>query len=214
VEANALYDLLESDIVPMFYERGADDLPRRWAAAMKSSIGALSFSFNTQRMLKDYTVDFYTKAHQRCRQLMACGSQRARSLAGWLVRVEAAWPQVAVETVDAVGDRDISVGSRISVRASVRLGGLAPEDVAVELYLGRLKADAEIADAAAILMQPTGQDSPAGVWFFEARDVECRRSGRLGYTVRIRPFHPEEARRFLPGLIRWAGEETAASSAA
>ena len=41
VESEALYDLLEQDIVPTFYERSADGLPRRWIAHMKSSIATL-----------------------------------------------------------------------------------------------------------------------------------------------------------------------------
>ena len=214
VEAAALCDLLESDIVPMFYERGADGLPRRWIAGMKSSIGALSFSFNTQRMLKDYTSDFYTKAHQHCHQLRGDRAQRARTLAAWLSRIERAWPEVSVEAVDAVGNGEVHVGNPISVRASVRLGELAPDEIKVELYLGRLNADAEIADAASILMQPVGQDSRQGTFIFEARDVPCLRSGRIGYTVRIRPFHADEAQPFLPGVIRWASEQMARTSVA
>ena len=214
VEAAALYDLLESEIVPMFYERGADGLPRRWIGGMKSSMSALSFSFNTQRMLKDYTSDFYTKAYQRCQLMMAGDAQRARTLAAWLARIERAWPNVAVEAMDAVGDGEIHVGSQIRVRALVRLGELAPEDVAVELYLGRVSADGEIADAAPVLMQPAGQDSRQGAYLFEARDVPCLRSGRIGYTVRIRPHHADEARPFLPGIIRWASEQMARTSVA
>jgi starch phosphorylase len=202
VEAAALYDVLESEVVPAFYERSADGLPRRWIAYMKSSIGMLSYSFNAQRMVKDYTADFYSKAHERCQRLMAGGAEHVRALANWLSRVEQAWANVRVEAVDAVGGGEIKVGDQIGVRARVQLGGLAPEEVAVELYLGRLNADGQLADAVIVPMQPAGQQD--GVHIFEAKEVMCRRSGRNGYTVRVRPFHLDEARRFLPGLIRWA----------
>lgn len=203
VEAAALYDLLESEIVPAFYERSADGLPRRWIGHMKSSIATLASSFNTQRMVKDYAADFYATAHERRRRLAANGAEHARELAAWFSRVERAWANVKVEAVDAAGGGEIHVGDPLSVRTRVRLGGLAAEDVAVELYLGRLNADGEFADAAAIRMQPAGQAQQEGVCIFEAREVPCRRSGRNGYTVRVRPFHPDEARPFLPGLIRW-----------
>jgi len=210
VEAAALYDVLESEIVPAFYERSADGLPRRWIAYMKSSIGTLSYSFNAQRMVKDYTADFYTSAHDRCRRLMAGGAGSVRALANWLSRVEQGWANVTVEAVDAVGGREIKVGDQIGARARVQLGGLAPGEVAVELYLGRLNADGQIADAVSIPMQPTGQQDGAHV--FEAKEVPCRRSGRIGYTVRVRPFHLDEARPFLPGLIRWANQQAAQAS--
>lgn len=208
VESAALYDLLETDIVPTFYDRSADGLPRRWVANMKSAIGTLSYSFNTQRMVKDYTADFYSTAHERCRRLAAGGAEGARDLAAWLSRVEEVWASVRVEAVDEVGSQEVRVGGRIDVRAQVRLAGLAPTEVAVELYLGSLNADGEIVDAAIVRMEPMGWHQD-GTQVFEAREVPCSRSGCNGYTVRIRPFHSDEARAFLPGLIRWAGEQMA-----
>lgn len=207
VEAAALYDLLESEVVPAFYERGADGLPRRWIAAMKSSVGTLSYSFNTQRMLKDYTETFYKDAHARCQYLITGGAARARSLAVWLSRVEKAWPDVFVERVDAPEKTDIHVGNPITVRASVRLGNLTPEDVTVQLYLGAVNAEGEIADAAIFAMQPAGNRSHDGSYAFDCRTVPLNRSGCMGYTVRVLPANTEEARSFLPGLIRWAASQ-------
>ncbi len=212
VEAAALYDLLESEIVPAFYERNLDGLPRRWIGYMKSSIGTLSYSFNAQRMVKDYTTDFYTAAHRRCQRLLADGAKKARALAAWLGRVAAEWSNVAVKNVDAIRENDIRVGDQIRVQARVHLGNLAPDDVAVELYLGRLNSDGQITCAASILMQCTGQEN--GTQIYEAKGVPCQCSGRNGYTVRVRPFHADETRRFLPGLIRWPDEPAVKDKAA
>jgi len=174
---------------------------------MKSSIGTLSYSFNAQRMVKDYTARFYSMAHERCQRLMAGGAEHVRALANWLSRVEQAWANVGVEAVDSLEGGELKVGDRVGFRARVRLGGLAPGEVAVELYLGRLNADGQIADATIIPMQTAGQEG--GVHVFEAKEIMCRRSGRNGYTVRVRPFHVDEARPFIPGLIRWADEQMA-----
>jgi starch phosphorylase len=212
VESSALYDLLESEVVPAFYERTADGLPRRWIAYMKSSIGTLAHSFNTQRMVQDYTAEFYSKAHDRRQRLVAEGAARSRELAAWFSRVERAWANVRVEGVDAVGNTEIHVGNPISFRTKIRLGGLAPGDVAVELYIGRVDAEGEITEATTIRMEAAGQAPQEGAYIFEANDLPCGRSGRNGYTVRIRPFHAEESTPFLPGLIRW-NENTMAKSA-
>jgi starch phosphorylase len=98
---------------------------------------------------------------------------------------------------------ELSVGSQIQVRAWIRLGAIPPEEVAVELYLGRLDSGGEIAGGVAIPMQSAGQ-SPEGLCIFEAAAVPCSQSGLHGYTVRVLPFHPDEAKAFLPGLITWA----------
>jgi starch phosphorylase len=203
VESAALYDQLENDIVPTFYERGADGLPRRWIAGMKSSVATLCPTFNMQRLMKEYTGECYLVAHQRYRKLMAGDSNCARALAAWSARMARDWPQVRVESVDGLPETHVSVGSRLHVRALVRLGAIHPGEVAVELYLGRLNAHSEIDDAVALPMQATGEGRD-GVYAFEVVDVPCRDSGLHGYTVRVMPFHRDEARSVLPGMIAWA----------
>jgi starch phosphorylase len=203
VESAALYDLLEDDIVPTFYDRGADGLPHRWIDCMKSSIAHLCPSFNMQRVVQEYAADFYLEAHGHYQRLLADGGARARSLAAWNARMRAAWPQVRVDSVDKAPDKELPVGSRIPVRARIRLGPIDPSEVAVELYLGHLDAQGEIAKGVALPMEPAGQ-TPDGLYIFEASGVACLESGLHGYTVRVLPYHPDATRSFLPGLIAWA----------
>jgi starch phosphorylase len=207
IESAALYDLLEDDVVPTFYERSADGLPRRWIANVKSSIARLCPRFNMHRVVKEYASGFYLPAHERHQQLTADQSARAKALAAWRSRVRAGWGEIRVTDVDAVATTEIKAGSTIDFRARVRLGPLTCDEVAVELYLGRIDAGAEFANAAAAPMRYVGRNAD-GSCTFEASGVLCRHSGRYGYTVRVRPFHSGEPRRLLPGLIRWADSET------
>jgi starch phosphorylase len=202
VESAALYDLLENDIVPTFYDRGADGVPRRWISNMKSSISHLCPTFNMQRVVKQYAGSYVT-AHERYQRLTAEESARAKALAAWVSRIRANWAQVRVERIAALAATELAVGSQIQVRAWIRLGAISREEVAVELYLGRLDSAGEITDAVAIPMQPAGQ-SPEGLCIFEAAGVPCTGSGLHGYTVRVLPFHADEAKAFLPGIITWA----------
>jgi starch phosphorylase len=203
VESAALYELLEDDIVPAFYDRGADGLPRRWIASMRSSIASLCPLFNTQRMVTEYATRFYASAHRRYLSLTASEAARARALAGWCERVRNHWNEVRVETIHRVSSTSIAVGDRIAVCARVRLGAIAPEDVAVQLYLGRVDAEGDLTGAAAIPML-LADSAPGGLHTFQAADVPCSTSGRHGYTVRVLPHHPDEPRAYLPGLISWA----------
>src|SRR5664279_378269 len=97
VESAALYDQLEHEIVPAFYERSVDGLPRRWIAGMKSSVATLCPTFNMQRVVKEYAADCYTMAHKRYERLTAADSARAKSLTAWSERVAREWPHVRVE---------------------------------------------------------------------------------------------------------------------
>ena len=203
VEAEALYDLLERDVVPLFYDRGPNELPRRWIAHMKASIEDLCSFFNTHRMVQEYTEHFYLPCADRYQQLTADGMARAKALAAWKSKIEEAWYQVHIETVETEPVPELQVGTNFQARARVHLGTLTPDDVKVELYLGRVDGAGELVEAEATPMQPAGQGK-AGSYLFEASEVVCFSSGRHGYTVRVLPHHPDLTTPFLPGLIEWA----------
>jgi starch phosphorylase len=170
---------------------------------MKSSVATLCPTFNMQRVMKEYAADCYVVAHERYRKLTAGNSSCAKALAAWSARLAEQWPQVRVEAVDGLPEPQVAVGSRLRVRAMVRLGAIAPGEVAVELYLGPLNAHSEIQDGIALPMEPAGAGRD-GVYAFEVAAVPCRESGLHGYTVRVMPFHRDEAKSFLPGMITWA----------
>jgi starch phosphorylase len=204
VEAEALYDLLERDVVPLFYDRGGvNGLPRRWIARMKASIGTLCHFFNTHRMVQDYTERFYLAGADWYRQLIAEDMVRAKALAAWKTRVRESWSQVRVETIETEPFTELQVGDKVRASTRVYLGYLTPDDVRVELYLGRVDAAGELVEAEATPMQPIEQDK-AGSYLFEASDVTCFASGRHGYTVRVLPHHPDLTTLLLPGFIVWA----------
>ncbi len=203
VEAEALYDLLERDVVPAFYDLGSDRLPRRWIALMKGSLKNLCYMFNTHRMVREYTERFYLPAFERFARLEANGAAASRALAAWISMVRREWPQVRVEAIEDGPANEAKVGDLAGVRARLRLGALAPTDVTVELYLGALDAAGEIIHPATFPMHHT--DSPGnGEHVFESAAVPCCRSGLQGYTLRVLPHHPDLAARFVPGLITWA----------
>jgi starch phosphorylase len=203
VEAEALYGLLERDVVPTFYDRGPDGLPREWVTRMKASIQTLCPRFTTHRMVGEYTQRHYLPAAAHCQQMTADNMARARALAAWKVRVQAGWAQVRIEAANGDFPTELAVGGLSHVQARVYLGDLKPDDVAVQLYLGRIDAAGEIMEAEAIPMKPVGAIS-AGLYLYDAKDVSCHRSGLHGYTVRAIPSHPDLIMPFVPGLIVWA----------
>ena len=203
VEAEALYDLLERDVAPAFYERGPDHLPRRWIALMKGSLKNLCHTFNTHRMVREYTEVFYLPAAARFARLEADSAAASRALSAWMNLVRREWPQVRVLALEDGPAEEAKVGDAIRVRARLRLGALAPGDVTAELYLGSLDAAGEIVQPASFPMHVAGSFAN-GEHVFEAAAVPCCRSGLQGYTVRILPHHPDLSARFVPGLISWA----------
>lgn len=99
------------------------------------------------------------------------------------------------------------MGQALGVRAWVNLGALTPEEVRLEVYLGRLDRGGELVEAGATAMRVVKTEGP-GRHLFQAEAVPCRMSGLHGYSVRALPFHPDLSTPFLPGLIAWAEPET------
>ncbi len=202
VEAEALYDILERDIIPAFYERRADGLPRKWISYMKSSIANLCAGFNTNRMIREYTERFYLAAHSDFKRLSADGAALAKSLAASMARICDAWHHVRIQILDSRLPSEIPMGESVLFRARVHPGPLSHEDLRVELYAGRLDADGEIVEPVITEMQLAGHE-PDG-YIYEVATVPCRASGRHGYTARVLPRNADLRHPFVPGLITWA----------
>jgi starch phosphorylase len=202
VEAEALYEILESEIVPAFYDRRVDGLPTRWISRMKSSIATLCPEFNMHRMVMQYIDGYYVAADARYRRLHHDAAAHTRQFAAWLSRVQAAWPLLAVNVVrESV--RELSLGKELELWAHVDLNGLAPNDVSVEVLTGRLNADGEIMQPLTTSMSPSGRDD-SGREIFLAKVSPSAGSGMYGYAVRVIPNHPDLVTPFVPNLILWA----------
>ena len=200
VEASALYDILERDVVPTFYDRSADGVPRRWIEHM--CIGSLCWFFNTNRMVREYCERFYLNADAKYRDLAADDAARAKALATWMTKVREAWPQVRLEIVDSTLPDELLAGQDICVQARVQPGKLTPDDLAVELYLGRLNADGEIVDAISAPMEPVRK---GGTWhLYQATVTPKTGSGMHGFTARVLCRHRDLNSPFVPGIVAWS----------
>ncbi len=201
VESHALYDLLEKEVVPLFYDRGVDGLPRGWIARMKASIRTVCPVFNTDRMVSEYTERFYLPAAARALRLEKERHAGARALGEAAVRIRSGWPQLAIRSVEAETASDLEVGASLRVKAVVHLGSLRPDDVTVQIYQGPVDSHGEIQNGSALNMGYMEPKSDGDHLYAGA--IPCRTSGLHGYSVRILPFHPDIVTPFVPGLIRW-----------
>lgn len=183
-EAASLFDLLEREIVPLFYERPTPSpVPRRWVGRIKASLRSLGPQVSASRMVREYVSDLYEPLAERAAVLAADDFARAKALARWKAEVRAAWPQVRVEAV-AVDDTAADLGSRRMVTATVDLGTLAGGDVEVQLLHGPVGADGELCSSTIVVMQPLDDRHYAAT-------MSCDTAGRYGYTVRVVPCHPD-----------------------
>lgn len=202
VEADALYRLLENDVVPAFYERNVTGLPERWVERMRITLAELCPIFNTHRMVQEYTDRFYMPSSERYDRLQADAFACARALADWRKRVIAGWPGVSVTNVNGHLPEEIEAGAAIHVEAEVELHELSNEDVRVQLYLGRIDATGEIADGNAYLMTPVSGGNGNRV-LYECTNAAVNVSGRLGFNIRVVPHNEALPNDVMPGYVTW-----------
>jgi len=203
VEAESLFQILEHQVVPLYYDRFGGRFPREWVRRVKASLRSLGPQVLASRMVRDYVHDHYEPIAERVDRLSAGEHRGARALSAWKARVGASWSQVAVRNVD--GDPTggpVDLGASRRVTASVRLGSLSPADVAVELLHGPVVGGDELASVEVVEMSHLEQ-TPDGCWLYEAEFV-CDRAGRHGFGVRVVPTHADLSTPLELGCVTWA----------
>jgi starch phosphorylase len=187
LEAAALYDLLEHQVAPRFYDRGPRGLPQRWIEMVRHTLTTLGPKVVAGRMVRDYVNRLYAPA---ARSHRAIQGPAAVELAGWKDRLRRQWPQVSVDHVETDSfEGTPELGSTLTLRTRISLGGLDPADVDVQLLSGRVDAADRMAEPAVVSLKPTGRGDMAGRYSYEG-PLTLDRTGSFGYTVRVLPAHP------------------------
>ena len=200
VDSQSLYSLLEREIVPLYYDRGEDNLPHKWIARMKHSMKTLCPVFNTHRMVREYCETMYLPAVKRHARFSADHYQHTRAVTALKTRLAESWHEIDIVGVDSQMRPELHVGDAFSLTATVRLGPIDPADVCVEVYHGRVSHTGEITDGRRLHMEHAGQGDHGHTFTAE---VPCLSSGQNGYAVRVLPRCDGQPDPRDPGLIVW-----------
>jgi starch phosphorylase len=201
IEANSLFDLLEQQIIPLYYDRAGTPWSVGWLGATKQTLATLFPAVHAGRMVRDYAVDLYGPAARHQAALRADGDQGARSLAAWRRRVLDGWHRVHVDEVDAA-ESVADLGGRRSVAARVSLGDLSPDDVEVQVVSGLVGPAGELEHRETALMSVTDLLDDGHHRY--GADLALGAAGRHGITVRVVPRHDLLVDPLELGCVAWA----------
>ena len=190
-EASSLFELLERQVVPLYYDRDDGGVPRRWIRRVRQSLMSLGPKVTASRMLRDYVGDLYEPTAARADALVAGDHARAKALATWKTRVATGWSGVRVQSVESV-DGVVDLGADRTVGAVVRLDGLQPDDIEVQLLHGPVGPSDELQSPATTSMAFVGVGDAAGTYTFEG-SFSADRAGRYGFAVRVVPSNGDLA---------------------
>ncbi|MCP3873837.1 MAG: glycosyltransferase family 1 protein [Desulfobacteraceae bacterium] len=204
VESQALFNILENDVIPKFYDRERGNPPLKWIMMMKEAMKMAVIDFSSDRMVREYSNRFYIPASKNFKLLTDDSAWKAKELALTQSRLLSLWSGIRLSKPNLITEVDFTVGDTFRITVEVFLGELTPEEVEVQIYHGKLRTSEDLEGS-----------RPETMWLQEtisegkhiyACTITCSDSGRFGYTARVIP-KGDEVLRNTPSLITWVHEE-------
>ncbi len=204
VDASSLYQLLENQIIPLYYAKPDGKLPLAWLQLMRESIRSVTPVFNTHRMVKEYTERLYLPAAKAHMEFSRDNSRAATELSQWKARMRKDWPQVRILDVQIANpDRqNIQVGDALHLSAKVQLGAVDPKHVRVEAYHGAAENDS-LPNPSVTVLTERGHLGENGDYLYEG-SIPATESGTYGFSVRVVPTYPHLLQGHELRLIAWS----------
>ena len=205
VDITSLFNVLENQIVPLYYAKPDGRLPLAWIQLMRESIRTVVPAFNTHRMVSEYSRRLYEPAAAAHRRMDEDDYKNARALSAWKNSMSELWPMVKVLDysvgASANGLNEFLVGDTVSIEAKVRLGKVRPDNVRVQAYFGPVD-HGQITTA--IIQDLTDlHDDGSGNYTYRGQ-IPAGDSGAFGINVRVIPRHPDLVQDHELRLITWA----------
>ena len=201
VESHALYNVLENDVIPCFYDRENEKYSSRWLNMMKASMKMALEQFCARKMAVSYNDFFYEPAMRHYYDLTKDAAAKAIQLMNYHKRLREKWHAVSIEQPMRKDDAPLTVGSSLVISTIVHLGELTPDEVDVEFFYGRVKTLESLEEGITQLMV-VHEDLGCGSYRYEC-SLPCEVAGRFGYTARVTP-KADDFIKYTPGLITWA----------
>ncbi len=203
VESRLIYEVIEKEIVPLFYNRSDDKLPRGWINTMKNSMKQLGPVYSTHRMVQEYAKKFYFPSLEKRLNLMKNDWEEGKQLSAWKRKVNSNWDKVKFMYItEEKKNKDLKVGEKYPIVAEVELGELTTNDVDVQIYFGKVDSGDETSRNYTNMIDVSKKNkSDKNIYRGE---IECKDTGLIGFTLRILPKHKQLINPFEMGLIRWA----------
>lgn len=202
VDSDSIYTTLEKQIVPLYYTLDMNGVPNDWVEKMKASIKVVAPEFSTERMLKDYTNDFYVPQMDRYQSIVQDNYAKISSLCNWKNYISQNWENIHINPINltAYENNPICVNQTISPACLAYLGSINPDDVSVEVYYGKISEDGQLHDSASCPMKLVQKN---GDMYEYKAEIPMKNGGNYGFTYRVVPKNSMLINKQDMGLVKW-----------
>ena len=202
LDAERIYSMLETEIIPKFFTRNENDIPTTWLQYIRNTIAQIAPHFTMKRMLDDYIRQFYNKLSERYNLLSSNDFEKTKELTEWKQRVTQAWNKIQVISMSspAMTKEVLSLGDTFEISLSVDLAGLTPEEVGIEV----LFAHNENSHISRLLSkeQMKARKGVEQYYVYECR-IPLQKAGAVEFAIRAFPQHPLLPHRMDLKLVRF-----------
>ncbi len=200
-ESQTLYELLQDQVIPTYYNRNKMGYSPEWVKLSKNSIATLLPSFNSTRMVGEYVANTYVPAARQYRRYSDNNFEGARQIAAWKNIVRQAWPGVAIRLLNTPR-QSIAFREGLRLEVGVRLNGIKPADVVVEMIIGHMLNKTWLKQPVKYKFMAQGDANEAGEQAF-VLDLTPEQCGKLEYRIRVYPCHEMLTHPLEMGCMRW-----------
>lgn len=209
-DGDAIYDILENDIIPLYYDRDKDGIPHGWIQIMKNSLASILPLFNSNRMLKEYVEQTYLPAVRNNQKFSMNHFENAKELAHWIDRVTQHWGKIKVKVDKSILNNDsivLKYNEPFKLQCRVNLGILKPEEVKVQVYLveeddGFENENRFTEKRFELVEMEKIENLENSKYLYEATIVPSD-SGNYKFTIRVLPYHEDQAGLVETALVHW-----------
>ncbi|MDN5882823.1 MAG: hypothetical protein L0H37_10685 [Nitrosospira sp.] len=200
LESRDFYETLQDHVAPLYYSRDKFGYSPGWVKMAKNSMMSLLPRYNSARMVGEYTRNFYAPASRQGVLYARNDFSEAKKIAAWKDFVRRTWSGVTIRRLDTPRKR-ISFGDALQFKVAVRLNGLQPEDVIVELLICRQLKKSKLCDFKHFRLEFVGVEE-SGEHLF-ALNLVPDLCGKLEYHMRVYPYQPLLTQPFEMGMMAW-----------
>ena len=202
LDSETLYDLLEEEVIPAFYNRDENNIPDKWIKMIKKNIAEIAPHFTTRRMLNDYFRKFYRKLFEQNELLTGGNYSGAKELVRWKRKLWSVWDDIKVQNIDLpeAYDRPLKLGDHFQAEIELYLPGLSPEEIGIEIVFGHKEQDKinEFVSVQNMEVKNVNENSVTYIC-----DIPLKQAGVLDYAFRLYPKHKLLPHRQSFNLVKW-----------
>ena len=199
-EGNTLLDILEQQVIPLYYERNDHGYSEGWVKLSKNSMKSIMPHFNSQRMVMDYVEKLYSPAKTQYRRLAEDNGGPAYELAQWKRKIADSWHNVSIKRIDDAPEQ-IRHGDCLPIKVSVHLNGLSADDIVVQCLIGTEDEVGKFKIYDCIDLGHSGESNGKDLVF--SLDLEPKLPGLQYYQLRVYPYHELLSHPFETGCMLW-----------